>query len=109
MANYSFDVDLGALVAASRGMSSAIELMRAKDVADLVPDGAALGHDAVRGATAEFVERWERGITTLVQDVDELAGRLGRVAMNYADMDTAGQTALSAVTADVRAVRVMAS
>jgi hypothetical protein len=107
MPSYDFEVDLPALVRAAQGMTEAVQLVRSKDVHDLVPTTTSLGHSAVRDATAEFTDRWERGVNNLVRDVEEIAGRLGQVAMNYVETDAAGQEALRAVAAHARTVHVM--
>lgn len=109
MPSYDYEVDLPALVQAAQGMTEAVQLFKDKDVHDLVPTRESLGHDAVSSATGEFTDRWERGINNLVRDVEEIAGRLGRVAMNYAEADAAGQESLRAVAEQVRTVRVLGS
>ncbi len=107
MPSYDFEVDLQSLVAAARGTSETVQLFKDKDVEDLVPSAGDLGSDVVRDAVNEFKDRWERGMNNLVGDVEEMAGRLGKVAMNYADFDKAGNEKLTAAADEVRGVRIM--
>lgn len=107
MPSYDFEVDLQALVRAAQGTSKTVELFKDKDVEDMVPAEGDLGSDVVWEAVEEFKDRWEEGMNNLVGDVEEMAGRLGKIAMNYADFDKAGHTTLAAVADEVRTVRVM--
>jgi hypothetical protein len=97
MASYDFEVDLQSLVQAAQGTSEAIQLFKDKDD---------LGDGDVWDAVDEFKDRWERGMNDLVGDVEEIAGRLGKVAMKYAEFDKDGNTTLTKVAADVRSVKV---
>jgi hypothetical protein len=106
MASYDFEVDLQSLVQAAQGTSEAIQLFKDKDVEDLVPSEDDLGDGDVWDAVDEFKDRWERGMNDLVGDVEEIAGRLGKVAMKYAEFDKDGNTTLTKVAADVRSVKV---
>lgn len=106
MPSYDFEVDLQSLVQAAQGLSETVQLFKDKDVEDLVPTEESLGHDAVWGAVAEFKDRWERGMNNLVEDVEEMSGRLGKVAMNYADFDKHGASTLRGAAAQAREVQV---
>lgn len=99
MPSYDFAVDLESVVAAAQHISESIETFKEDDVADLVPTSAALGNEQVAGAVAEFTSRWEEGINNLMRDVEEMAGRLGKVAMNYVEFDSTGYERLSGVAA----------
>ena len=77
------------------------------DVVDLVPTETDLGSDVVWSAVGEFKDRWERGMNNLVGDVQELSGRLGKVVMNYAELDQNGTTTFDGVAAELRGLRVM--
>ncbi|NHC12939.1 hypothetical protein [Motilibacter deserti] len=107
MPSYDFEVDLQSLAAAAQGVAETVQLFKDKDVEDLVPGEAALGSDVVWSAVEEFKDRWERGMNNLVGDVEEMGGRLGQVATNYAEFDAQGNERMTAVAGDVRAVRVM--
>ncbi len=65
-----------------------------------------MGHEAVWDALDEFQGRWE-GVNNLCQDVEEMAGRLGKIAMNYFETDKAGQESLSALKGTIAAIKVM--
>lgn len=107
MPSYDFEVDLQALAQAAQGLAEACDLFRVDDVVDLVPTEADLGSDIVWSAVGEFKDRWERGMNNLVGDVQELSGRLGKVVMNYAELDQDGSTTFDGVTAELRGLRVM--
>ena len=96
MPSYDFAVDLKALVEAAQGTAEAVQLMKDKDVEDFVPSEPACGSAVVWEAVAEFKDRWERGLNDMVRDVEEVSGRLGKVAMNYAEFDETGYKTLVA-------------
>lgn len=95
MPSYDFEVDLEALVKAAQSTADAVKSVRDNDIGDFVPNREALGSEIVWSAVDEFQDRWERGINDLVGDVEEVSGRLGKVAMNYVEFDKAGYDALS--------------
>ena len=107
MTSYDFEVDLQSMGKAAQGLNDSISLFKDKDVEDLVPSKDDVGHDAVWEAVDEFKNRWEEGVNNLCQDVEEMAGRLGKIAMNYFETDKAGQDSLKALTSTIAAVRVM--
>jgi hypothetical protein len=96
--SYDFSVDLQSLVTAAQGTAEAVQLMKEKDVEDFVPTEDACGSEVVWDAVAEFKDRWERGLNNMVKDVEELSGRLGRVAMTYVEFDRDGNQTLTAAT-----------
>jgi hypothetical protein len=107
MPSYDYEVDLESMGRAAQGLNETVQLFRDKDVEDLVPSRADVGHDVVRDALDEFTNRWEEGVNNLCQDVEEMAGRLGKIAMNYYETDKAGQEALSALKGSIAAIQVM--
>ena len=107
MPSYDFEVDLESLVAAAKGTVDAVQLCKDKDVEDLVPSKGDVGSDTVWDALDEFKNRWEEGVNNLCQDVEEMSGRLGKIAMNYYETDKAGYDALSALKGTIAAVKVM--
>lgn len=107
MADYDFEVDLQSLGKAAQGLSETVQLFRDKDVEDLVPTEGDLGSDVVWSAVDEFKNRWEEGVNNLCQDVDEMAGRLGKIAMNYYDVDQSGFDGLHTVAGTVAQVKIM--
>ena len=107
MPSYDFEVDLQSLGAAAQGLNDALTLFKDKDVEDLVPSEDDLGSDLVWDAVDEFKNRWEEGMNNLCHDVEEMAGRLGKIAMNYYETDRAGYDALHSVAGSVADVKVM--
>lgn len=107
MASYDFEVDLESMGRAAQGLGDTVKLFKDKDVEDLVPSRGDVGHDAVWDAVDEFKNRWEEGVNNLCHDVEEMAGRLGKIAMNYYDTDRAGYDALKGLTSTIAGVRVL--
>ena len=107
MTSYDFEVDLQSMGAAAQGLNDSVKLFKDKDVEDLVPSKDDVGHDAVWEAVDEFKNRWEEGVNNLCQDVEEMAGRLGKIAMNYFETDKAGQDSLKALASTIAAVKVL--
>jgi hypothetical protein len=105
--SYDFEVDLPSMVKAAQGLSETIELFKDKDVEDLVPSEGDLGSAVVWGSVEEFKDRWEEGINNLAHDVEEMSGRLGRIAMNYAELDQRGHELLMGVAGRVSVVRML--
>lgn len=109
MPSYDFEVDLVSLGQAAQGLSDTVSLFKDQDVEDLVPSEGALGSSVVWDAVAEFKDRWEEGMNNLVHDVEEMAGRLGKIALNYYELDQRGLESLTATAATVAEVEVMGS
>lgn len=101
MPSYDFEVDLQALMQAAEGTAETIQAMRENDVEDFVPTEGMVGHPAVWDAVREFKDRWERGINDMVADVEEVSGRLGKVANTYATFDAEGYQAFNTLTAAI--------
>lgn len=108
MVAYDFEVDLQSLVEAAQGVAGAVQLFKDKDVQDLVPREDDLGHDVVWSAVAEFKDRWERGMNNLVGGVEEMSGRLGKIAMSYAEFDQQGHDTGKVVADTLRGARLLA-
>lgn len=104
MPSYDFEVDLPSLVKAAQATAEVVKLKKDKDISDVVPTEGAVGNETVWSAVAEFSERWERGFNDLVGDVEEIAGRLGKVAMTYAEFDQKGAQSMSAVASTIKGV-----
>ena len=107
MPSYDFEVDLESMRNAAQGLNDTVNLFKEKDVEDLVPGKGDVGHDAVWSALDEFKGRWEEGVNNLCHDVEEMAGRLGKIAINYYETDKAGYDALSALTSTIASVKVL--
>lgn len=88
MPSYDFEVDLQSLAKAAKGMADTVQLMmKDNDVEDFVPSESACGNDEVWAAVEEFKDRWEEGMNNLKSDVEDAAGALGKIAMNYMTFD----------------------
>lgn len=109
MPSYDFEVDLESLVGAAQGMVETVQLFKDKDVEDLVPAEGDLGSDVVWGAVEEFKDRWERGMNNLKDDMEEAAGRLAKIASNYARFDQEGHEKLAGTANDLSGFRLMGS
>lgn len=101
MPSHDFAVDLQSLIKAAQSAADAIKAKKDEDVSDWVPSESACGHDAVWNAVDSFQDRWDRGMNDMVNDVEEVAGRLGKVAMTYAEFDSKGAEALKSAAAAV--------
>ena len=97
MQSYDFAVDLEALVKAAQATAEAVTSVKDHDISDFVPGEAALGSAVVWSAVDEFQERWERGVNDMVRDIEECSGRIGKVALTYAEFDQGGYESLSAL------------
>ncbi|MFW6772948.1 hypothetical protein ACOACO_01595 [Nocardioides sp. CPCC 205120] len=107
MPSYDYEVDLPSLAEAAQGLAETVQLFKDKDVEDLVPSRDAIGHDGLWDAVDEFKGRWEEGMNNLCQDVEEMAGRLGKITMNYAEADQAGNDGFTRVAGSVGDVDVL--
>jgi hypothetical protein len=107
MPSYDYEVDLESMGKAAQGLNDTVALFKDKDVEDLVPGKGDVGSDVVCDALDEFTNRWEEGVNNLCQDVEEMAGRLGKIAMNYFETDKSGHEALSALKGTIAGTKVM--
>ena len=107
MPSYDYEVDLESMGKAAQGLSETVQLFKDKDVEDLVPSKGDVGSDVVWDALDEFKNRWEEGVNNLCQDVEEMSGRLGKIAMNYFETDKAGYDSLSALKGTIASFQVM--
>lgn len=107
MPSYDYEVDLESMGKAAQGLNDTVKLFKDKDVDDLVPSKDDVGSDVVWDALDEFQGRWEEGMNNLCKDVEEMSGRLGKIAMNYFETDKAGNEALKGIVGTITAVKVM--
>lgn len=107
MPSYDYEVDLQSMGKAAQGLADTVQLFKDKDVDDLIPSRADVANDVVWDALDEFQGRWEEGVNNLCKDVEEMAGRLGKVAMNYFDADKAGHEKFLAAKTAVADVKLM--
>ena len=107
MTSYDYEVDLENLGKAAQGLADTVQLFKDKDVEDLVPTEGDLGSSTVWSAVEEFKNRWEEGVNNLCKDVEEMAGRVGKIAMNYYEADQQGLEELKGAAGTVSAVDIM--
>ena len=107
MPSYDFEVDLESLGKAAQGLADTVQLFKDKDVEDLVPGEGDLGSSVVWSAVDEFKNRWEEGVNNLCKDVEEMAGRVGKIAMNYYESDQQGYDSLKGAATTVAGVDIM--
>ncbi|GAA1914099.1 WXG100 family type VII secretion target [Nocardioides hwasunensis] len=107
MPSYDYEVDLESMGKAAQGLNDTVKLFKDKDVEDLVPSRDDVGSDVVWDALDEFQGRWEEGMNNLCKDVEEMSGRLGKIAMNYFETDKAGGEAFTSLMGTITAVKVM--
>jgi hypothetical protein len=107
MTSYDFEVDLESLGKAAQGLADTVQLFKDKDVEDLVPSEGDLGSSVVWDAVDEFKNRWEEGVNNLCKDVEEMSGRLGKIAMNYFESDQEGLEELQGVAGRIGSVSIM--
>lgn len=107
MPSYDFEVDLQSIGQAAQGLAETVQLFKDKDVEDLVPTQDDLGSDVVWDAVNEFKNRWEEGVNNLCHDIEEMAGRLGKIALNYYEADTAGFDELHGVAGVVAELEIL--
>ena len=105
--SYDYEVDLQSLGKAAQGIADTVQLFKDKDVEDLVPTEGDLGSSVVWEAVDEFKNRWEEGVNNLCKDVEEMAGRLGKIAMNYYETDQQGYDDLKRAAGTAAAVDIM--
>ncbi|HEX5916860.1 MAG TPA: hypothetical protein VFY76_03355 [Nocardioides sp.] len=107
MPSYDYEVDLESMGQAAQGLSETVQLFKDQDVEDLVPGRGDVGSDVVWDALDEFKNRWEEGVNNLCKDVEEMAGRVGKIAMNYYEADQQGLEELKGAAGTVGAVDIM--
>ena len=74
-------VDLTALRAAADGIARTVGQVSAHPVASVPTGAGALGHQRLAASLAGFCERWQTGVTVLIED--------GRAAGEYLDVAAA--------------------
>ena len=63
-----------------------------------------MANDDLWEAVDEFQDRWERTINAMTKDVEEISGRLSKVASNYIDYNTAAEQKLAPVKSAAEAL-----
>lgn len=92
-----FSVDLEALTAAGEGITELVDMLARQDIDDIDCDKAAVGHGGLADRLESFCDRWQIGVTNLMKDGTEVAGRLRAAANLYRTSDAAGAQAIGGV------------
>jgi hypothetical protein len=92
-----FSVDLGALQSAAEGVTDTLNAMATKRVKDVDADKSAFGHDKLGGTVGDFCERWDIGVSHLIKDGQEFAGRLVDCANAYTHLERTSQAKFDAI------------
>lgn len=97
MATHDFEVDIEALFNAAKKSAEVVQLKKDKDVEDYVPREDDVANTILWDAVAEFKDRWERGTNDMTDDLEEVAGRLGKVATNYSEYSEESEKKMATV------------
>ncbi|GAA4783834.1 hypothetical protein GCM10023200_16690 [Actinomycetospora chlora] len=92
-----YQVDVTALRAAADGIARTVGQVSAHPVAGLADGGDALGHPRLATSLAAFCERWQAGVTRLVEDGRAAGDHLGQAGAAYSRADEAGHQGLDGV------------
>lgn len=106
MPSYDFEVDLQALMNAAKGADDTIKAIKDYDVVDFLPTEDDVANETVWDAVSEFENRWEQGANNLVEDIQEVAGRLAQVAGNYAQLEQEGYDDLSPLKGQISGLQL---
>lgn len=98
MTGQDFEVDYERLRATAQKIGEIAQLKPDGAVRDILPDAAQLAHDALFEAVKEFRERWERASASMIEDIQEISARLGKIANNYATYDAAVEQKVAAMS-----------
>jgi hypothetical protein len=111
MAGEGYGLEPAALQETAQGIEEAITELKAvgfaegaeagRGFSELELSGLEAGHPGLQGAFAQFCERWEWGVRTLVQDGNQIAARLGLAAGRYHDMEQYAAGLLKDVAVDL--------
>lgn len=91
-----FEVDLYALHQAADGIARSTEAVATRPL-DTVGAGAAVGHERLAAAVADFLTRWQGGVEELCADGREIADRLRGAADAYTRSDENGRRMLDGI------------
>jgi hypothetical protein len=93
-----FSVDLDALQNAAEGVTDTLNAMATRRVKDVDAAKSAFGHDKLGGTVGDFCERWDIGVSHLIKDGQEFAGRLVDCLDTYAHFERTTQGSFEAIT-----------
>ena len=87
MTSYDFEVDIESLMKGAKAATDVVKQKKDHDIEDYVPAEDDVANDTEWEAIDTFQDRWDRGIDDMTDDIEEVAGRLAKVATNYAEFD----------------------
>jgi MFS family permease len=82
-----FSVNLTALEQASAGVDGTLNQVDQLSVSAISHDPAHLGHPVLASTLADFLDRWQRGVDSLVQDGTAIAGKLRTSVAAYREAE----------------------
>ena len=71
-----FSVDLNALEQAASGVEGLLDEFGQSTVTSIALSSSEVGHDGLANALSGFLDRWQYGVTNLVNDGKEVSSRL---------------------------------
>lgn len=71
--------------------------MNKRKVSDIDCPADAFGHDRLATTVAEFCERWDQGVSNLVEDGQEISGRPAQCVQVHRETDEAVRAHLEGV------------
>lgn len=92
-----YQVDLTALRAGADGIARTVDQVSAHPVASLSTGAGALGHQRLATSLSGFCERWQAGVTHLVEDGRAAGEHLGVAAAAYVRAEDATCGAVNSV------------
>jgi hypothetical protein len=92
-----YQVDLAALRAAADGIARTVGQVSAHPVASLSASADSLGHQRLAASLGRFCERWQAGVTHLVEDGRAAGDHLGAAAAAYTRAEDATRGQLDGV------------
>jgi hypothetical protein len=92
-----YQVDLAALRAAADGIARTVGQVSAHPVSSLSTGAGSLGHERLAAALTGFCERWQAGVTHLVEDGRAAGEHLGVAAAAYVRTEDATRGAVDSV------------
>ncbi|MCX4747341.1 hypothetical protein OG455_17740 [Kitasatospora sp. NBC_01287] len=88
-----YRVDLHALQQAAAGVNGTLDELNQQSVSGIPHDPTAIGNGDLASTLGDFLDRWQRGVSNLAKDGQEIAARLTASLNAYrrADQSTADQ------------------
>ena len=97
MAGQDFEVDHETLKTTAQQIAETTQGAKGTSMSSCVPGVQDLANDGLAKAVDEFRDRWERATTPMIEDVDEMARRVERIAANYATYDAVVEKKVNAL------------